>query len=136
MKYNLYAIGAGLHRNIVPKDNQIIYTLVRISRYGDYDLIDNASEDEAVKVARLIKNGGIQYDQELDQYRINHSGATHRHPVYLGAMCYVSWTNSFTEHVHFSNPDLFADPDHFEIVEQDCTRRYLFKETLTTEIPF
>lgn len=136
MKYNLYAIGEGLNRNYLSSTHQIVYTLVRLSRYGEHDLIDHASEAEAIQIARHLKSGYIRYDTELDQYWINHSGSTLKNPAFLQAMGYVSWTNSYVEHIHFATPELFEDTQHFEIVEQDCSRRYLFKETLTTEIPF
>lgn len=138
MKYNLVAIGSGKHRNVIPHGYQILYTVVTLFRYKDHDVIMDASEEEAIIVARMLRDGKVKYDPALDQYWIGSSGCTLKHDSYNEAACYLSWVNDSSTHIHFSNPVLFSS-DHFELVEQDCKRKYILDQRIghmTVGVPY
>ena len=137
MKYALARIGNNLEYLELPKDNRITYTQVMLHRpIGSSTIIINASEEEAIITARLLRDGVIGYDSNKERFTINSTTMDLVHPSTGKAICFVTWYAGNHEHVSFGSKDLFTN-NHFEVIDQDCSRLYTHSNSiLTAEIPF
>lgn len=127
MKITMTHFGLGEYYVPLDVESQTHYHTLTMYRSQDTNVIEMATEEEAIKLADFLKSLTISYDPMKDAYRINDTWFTEKHPVHCTATCNITWVGDH-DVPWFGSLELFQET-HFTR-DPDGLGTFIYTDTI------